>query len=202
MSRGDRPGDEGRGDARLDAGVDGAIHESVADLRAAFDRTFSRPPPKQVADPVRVILVGAGADRFALPLEGLAAVERLPTTVPMPSTAGADAFTGLAGVRGGVLPVWSLAALVGLPPAARAPAWVATLRGRKRVGLAFDHLWGHHQLPAAALRPPAPGADRAGLVESQAVVDGGLHDLLRVDRLVALIRTHVAASRRPRQERA
>lgn len=81
-------------------------------LRKSFDEIFARPPEIPPAQ-TDMLLVTVGETVRAVRLEQISRVARNPGTVRVP--ARAEAFVGVAGLRGTVLPVFSLAALLGLP---------------------------------------------------------------------------------------
>lgn len=58
---------------------------------------------------------------------------------------------GLAGVRGGVVPVFSLAELLGHAATATAPPWMVICGVDDPIGLAFDELDRHVRVVAAAI---------------------------------------------------
>lgn len=92
---------------------------SAEALRRAFDERFAEPVAPHVADTERLLLADLGGARVALRLREIAGLAAAPTLVRLPG--GSPGFVGLAGIRGRVLPVFSLAALLGVtaPPPAR-----------------------------------------------------------------------------------
>jgi purine-binding chemotaxis protein CheW len=93
-------------------------------LRKNFDDTFAHAPA--VASPQAEMLVFSvgGSDR-AVRLGQIASVSRNPGTVAIP--ARAEAFLGVAGMRGAVVPVFSLAELLGVPDTGS--DWLLMVRG-------------------------------------------------------------------------
>lgn len=91
------------------------LSTKAGELRQAFDAAFAVSPPPPPPPTVALLLVRVGGE--------LAAVKRTEMTgfvcgdavVLMP--ARSPAFLGIAGLRGGLYPVWSLAVLLGRPPA-------------------------------------------------------------------------------------
>lgn len=128
---------------------DASLNERVLALRSAFDETFARAP----ADPVEtrdLLVLGAAGERLALPLEGLSGIELTPPLTALPSSH--PALLGLANCRGRIVPVFSLARLLGrersaerTPSAASASAAcrlcvLVPSEGRDLVALAFEQL--------------------------------------------------------------
>jgi purine-binding chemotaxis protein CheW len=109
------------------------------DLRDAFDRTFVAPPPAVGGTVVDLIAVHVGGDPYVIRMGdvGGLAVDRVVTPLP----GAPPALAGLAGVRGGIQPVYDLAALLGYPRAA-APRWLAVLAAAP-IAVAFDGFDGY-----------------------------------------------------------
>lgn len=80
------------------------------ELRLAFDATFAAPHPPPPPPAVAVLLVRAGGELFAVKRAEMTGFVRGEAVVPTP--ARSPAFLGLAELRGGLYPVWSLAALL------------------------------------------------------------------------------------------
>jgi purine-binding chemotaxis protein CheW len=129
--------------------------------------------PTEVAAQDRLALVGLrlGAQDYALPLDKVDRVMRLPavlTQVPQSDSA----MLGTIALDGGLLPVVSLAILLGLPPsgASRASAriLVADVEGA-RVGLMVERVTGTLAVPRSMIDAVPPlltrsrGADRGDL---------------------------------------
>lgn len=155
-------------------------------LRAEFDAGFGRPARVQDADAVPLLAIRvAGAPMAVRALEtvGLMAVRPI---VPVPGRRAE--LLGVSGVRGALVPVYSLARLLG-----RAdddpPRWLllaATARG-ERVGLAVATFERHLLHPAGDLRP----ATGAGAGEAHApellVADGKARPVLSIPSLLRKI---------------
>ncbi|MDB5101312.1 MAG: hypothetical protein JWM80_5733 [Cyanobacteria bacterium RYN_339] len=122
-------------------------------LQHAFDDAFMRPLAGPRTPDVALVAFDLGEDRFALPLQELVGVYELPTTVPLPGAPGA--LMGLAGLRGQLVPVYVLAALLGTPRPKEPPRWIVVYGRTEPVALAFHVLRGHLDVAPAAIRPLA-----------------------------------------------
>jgi purine-binding chemotaxis protein CheW len=126
---------------------------------------------KEAADVARCLLVRAGGQECALPLERVRRVVRALRVHPLPGAA--PALLGLAEYGGEPLPVLDLARLIAAPEAGqRDPAvTVVVVAGPKEatetVGLAADAALDVVEAPVRGL----PGAER-GLVVGEALVEG------------------------------
>jgi purine-binding chemotaxis protein CheW len=137
------------------------VAAGAARLRAEFDAAFSRPPGAEAAETVELLTLRLGGDSFAVRLAdtaGLFADQRI-TPVPGPLSD----FHGLAGVRGALVPVYDLAALMGYPRSMQ-PRWLITAR-RSVVGFVFDTFLGQLRVETTSLAAHSAGiSDEAGEV--------------------------------------
>lgn len=140
------------------SGHDTDATERAAELRRAFDASFALPPPDERAVPTRLLSLRLGSDRYALRLEDVAALVADRKIVPL-ETRIAEVL-GLAGLRGALLPVYDLGALLGYGTLAAPPRWFVSLAGPEPLALAFAQLEGYLEAPADALRPVPPEAAR------------------------------------------
>lgn len=99
------------------------LSTKARELRLAFDARFADPPPPPPPPTVALLLVRAGGELFAVKRTEMTGFMRGDSVVLTPSRS--PAFIGLAELRGGLYPVWSLAALLGRPVApAGATCWL------------------------------------------------------------------------------
>ena len=136
----------------------------ATDLRKAFDRAFAEPPPPEAEAAADYLGIRIGGTAYAVALSEIGAVFADKTIAPLPSSAGE--LLGVAGVRGDVVPVFSLAALIGQPGGGDRPRWLVLARGG-HAGFAFDALDGHLRIPLAQI---TPAASSKGFVHANAVM--------------------------------
>jgi purine-binding chemotaxis protein CheW len=163
----------------------GADARSV-DLPSLLARDFSalaRGGPRRAAAPsmatpdaagpeaeetLALVAFRVGGQDYALPLDKVAEVARLPAeVVALPRTG--KAMLGVVPFRGGLLPLVSLHALLGLPAAdatAEAARIVVTRLGGHAVGLVVDAMRAILRVPESALDPVPPVLSR-GLGEAR-----------------------------------
>ena len=149
-------------------------------LRDQFDRAFAQPPAEAPPDQAELLVVHVAEAPYALRLDELTGIEALGRVVPLPGAP--PACLGLRGLRGQLVPVFSLGALLGRPSGR--PAWLALGRGAAEapVGLAFDRLEGARRVALAELAPASGLGDWA----SVALVDGARRvAVLRLSALFA-----------------
>jgi chemotaxis signal transduction protein len=119
---------------------------TLEELRLEFDRAFAGPERIQSRAFVRLIAIRAREHALALRIGELKEIARCPRIAPIPSAA--PGLLGIAGLRGEILGLYSLAALVGGRSASAGP-WVA--RVGRSIGLVFDEIVGSIEI--------APDAD-------------------------------------------
>jgi chemotaxis signal transduction protein len=99
------------------------LSTKAREIRRAFDESFALPPPPMAPPTVALLLVRVAGELMAIRRTDMAGFARGENLAPMPS--GTPAFLGLAGLRGGLYPVWSLAALLGRsPPPVGSSCWL------------------------------------------------------------------------------
>jgi purine-binding chemotaxis protein CheW len=118
-------------------------------LRAGFDRSFAEPARIDATVEESLLAVRVGDEVFAIRLAEIAGLHAGKKVTRVP---GADpALLGIAGFRGAIRPVYSLAALLGLP-ARPSPRWLV-ITAAAPVALAFDVFEQHLRVAPDAIRP-------------------------------------------------
>jgi chemotaxis signal transduction protein len=138
--------------------------ERAGELRDAFDRGFAGavvPPDTSRSD---VLCIGVGGQPCAIRLGDIASLHAALQIVALPSPA--PELLGVAAIRATVLPIYDLAAALGMPGAA-AVRWIAVHRDGQ-AGFAFERYDGHTRIADGALGATA----QRGHVAGQLVVDG------------------------------
>lgn len=123
--------------------------DRAAELRRAFDLSFADPPASGAAALDDLLEIGLDGTRYALrvsEISGLIADVKM-TPVPTP----VRELIGICGVRGVILPVYDLRALLGHPVHTR-PRWLA-MAAATSVGLAFDVFEKQVRVPQEAVVP-------------------------------------------------
>ncbi len=130
------------------------LEGTVEALRAAFDAAFAAPPAGARRDLVPLLVIRAGGEAIAVRVLETAGL--LPARLIVPAPSRRPEVLGVCGHRGAVLPVFSLARLLGVADGGEPPRWML-LAGREeeRVALAFDVLDGHVLVAPSALQRAA-----------------------------------------------
>lgn len=107
----------------------------VEALREAFDRSYAQPPVLEAVRTEDLLAIRVAGNPYALRVAEIAGLFADRAVVPVPSAA--PELLGVSGLRGAIVPVYDLAALLGCPARA-APRWLVLARAREPVALAFD----------------------------------------------------------------
>ncbi len=160
-------------------------------LREAFDRAFAEAPPQSEETVQRFLAIRAGGSLFAFRLAEIAGVTvdrkltRLPSPVPE--------LLGLTGVRGRLVPVYSLTALLGgAPESTQATARWLVLIAEGHIALATEGVAGYLFGHAGDVLPQVSGTPHC--TETLRVA-GGAYGIVSVPALVTQISSRVAAAR-------
>jgi len=124
------------------------MNERALELRREFDRSFAE-PPRDGREPVAdVLAIRVGGDAWALRMEHLSHLASGRKVVPVPSRR--PELLGVATVRGVLVPVFSLARLLGYAAPPGAPRWLAACGAGPDAAFAFDVFERYLRVPAAA----------------------------------------------------
>jgi purine-binding chemotaxis protein CheW len=154
----------------------------VATLRNAFDGSFAVPATPELPDGVDLIGTRVGGMPYAIRMAQIvglrAGLAVTPCPTPMPQ------LLGIAGIGGALVPVYDLAAVLGLPPGAG--RWTVLVEGGS-LALVFADFIGHFRVEPAAISPRHGGAGLAQVVEFASHA-GQAWPVIDVPSVVAAIR--------------
>lgn len=154
-----------------------ALAISARALRDEFDRAFAQPPRAPEAGVQQLLAIRAGGQPYALRLAAIRGLHVDRRVLSLPSRL--PELLGLTGVRGQAVPVFDLAALLGLPPQ-RAPRWLALAAGRHSAAFAFEQFDAYHAVrPGDFLDAPAHA-----FVEASVRLAGAPAPLLSLQSLI------------------
>jgi chemotaxis signal transduction protein len=94
---------------------------------------------------------------------------------------------GLAGIRGELVPVYSLAALLGYQTPSRTPRWLALCDGAQTFGLAFDDFERHLNVPAAGMAAADSVNTKAEHIRAVAHTEEGSRPVISIPSIAAEI---------------
>jgi chemotaxis signal transduction protein len=157
----------------------------AAELRRAFDEAFARPHPERASGLEDLVIIRTGGHPHALRVSELRGLHRAGRVVPLPSPL--PDLLGLAGIRGRLVPVFSLPLLLGYGAQRDAVRWVALCDGGEPMALGFEELDGHRRVGPDQICAAAEGAGRAHLPQVVRLAEGGA-PLISVASMVNLLR--------------
>jgi chemotaxis signal transduction protein len=111
----------------------------LAELRTAFDRTFQLPYQGKSKDVEPMIAFRIAGTPLAVGVQHITGIMKRTVILPVPSIV--PELLGVAAVRGVLVPVFNLAAMLELPPSSE-PQWFMQMNRETPVALAFDDLEG------------------------------------------------------------
>ena len=117
-----------------------AFDQRVAELRLAFDRSFASPATTATGDTEDMLAVRIAGDSYALRMSEMSGLATGKKIALLPSRR--PGIVGIASVRGNLLLVHSLSALLGYGLHPSPCTWLALSVGDDPVGLGFDELEG------------------------------------------------------------
>ncbi|MCU1279833.1 MAG: chemotaxis protein CheW [bacterium] len=165
--------------------------DKAAALRRAFDESFARPPATRADDHERLLSLRIGAEGYAFRLGEISGFVVARKIVSLASTvAGA---LGLAGIRGSLVPVYSLAALLGHGGDDEAARWFVLCGAPDPIALAFAQFDGYLEVPRRDLHAVSGPSDR-GPVATVARTGARNLGIIGISTLMETISVAVVAS--------
>jgi chemotaxis signal transduction protein len=131
---------------RLTDSIEG---NKASQLKQAFDRTFALPASLASPEVEDLLTIRVAGDPYAIRLLDIAEIvtERRVISVP----AVTPDLLGLAGIRGGIVPVFGLSSILGYGPDPGSPRWMILCGSEEPIALAFSDFEGYLRLPTSAL---------------------------------------------------
>lgn len=155
-------------------------------LRDAFDRGFaaSSDAPDQSAENVLALRVGGGAYAVLLGQTGGLFTDR--KIVPLPGKS--PAFLGITCLRTGIMPVYSLRAFLGYPPAKTPARWLVSAGQGRAIALAFDDFETYARVLSTDFSP-TPVAERKqhGHIQATALIAGERRSVISLDSILQAV---------------
>jgi chemotaxis signal transduction protein len=167
------------------------LSETALALRRAFDAGFAQAPPSRPPAEEDLLAIRVAGDAYALPLGDIAGLFKDRRVIPIPSPL--PELLGVTSLRGAIVPVYDLSALLGYPPGGSG-RWLVLARAPAPVGLTFDAFEGQVRVPRRTIRPA--GEEGARRHVGQAVRAG---TILRQLVDVASVIEAVKSGARPRE---
>lgn len=151
---------------------------TAAKLRLEFDHSFAAPLAATREELVTVLALAIEGNRFVVRSSQIAGIAKSGKIVTVP--AQSRALLGLAGIRGELLPVYSLHELLGCATAGNS-RWLLLCDAPVRLALAFEEFAGCFKVTAEAFS----SGDQAGL--RMVAINGMAHKMIEIPMLTGEI---------------
>jgi chemotaxis signal transduction protein len=171
---------------------------SADEMRRRFDGAFAAAPADRNEDVDSFLAMRINGDGYALRVREVAGFAAARKIVPLPSPIAE--MLGIAGIRGSVVPVFSLAALLGYARGEEAPRWFVLCAGAEPIALGFRDFDGYLELPRPDVSALGEAGDAgnggAGRAHVRHVVraSGEVRGVIDVPSVVKAIQGKVAAA--------
>lgn len=166
---------------------DAELDRRVATLRAAFDGSFAEPPPAIERRTERFLAIEIAGTAYAVAQVEAAALYVDRPIAELPSMAAT--CLGVTTLNGELVPVHSLALLLGHGAAEGTPRWTMRVAGSV-LGLAFDRLEGQLRVTTDAITALQPGASTP-LIAACITTNGITRPIVRVHEAIAQLETGI-----------
>jgi purine-binding chemotaxis protein CheW len=168
----------------------------AAQLRQAFDRTFALPPSLASPEVEDLLTIRVAGDSYAIRLLDIAGIVTGRRVVSVPSVT--PDLLGLAGIRGGIVPVFGLSSILGYGPDPGSPRWMILCGTEEPIALAFSDFEGYLRLPTSALHADKDfrtTREHVKYVNQVASTPDGVRAVISTALIVATIRNRIGQHR-------
>lgn len=162
---------------------------SATALRRAFDQSFAAPPPRAAEEVEDLLRIRVAGNPYAIRLREISGLVAGRRVVPVP--AAARDLLGLAGLRGGVVPVFGLASILGYGQVPGESRWLILCGGEDPVTLAFSELDGYLRVPKSCLHEDENLRATRHYVSQIARTEEGARPVVSVPLVVAALRSRI-----------
>src|SRR5207248_11329749 len=127
-----------------------------------------------------------GGEHYAVPLDNVTKIGRVPTIVPVPRTP--EFVKGIASLRGEIVTVVDLCAVLGVATPEQTPHGLLVLQdGTRRVGILSDGLPDYFRAQISTLTPAPSGRSSDALVAHAIEREQGIVAVLDVRKLMDVL---------------
>jgi purine-binding chemotaxis protein CheW len=181
---------------RLNDSIDSIDGNKAAQLRQDFDRTFALPPSLAAPEVEDLLAIRVAGDPYAIRLLDIAEIVTDRSVVSVPSVT--PDLLGLAGIRGGIVPVFGLSSILGYGPDPGTPRWMILCGSEEPIALAFAEFEGYLRLPASALHADEnfrATHEHVKYVNQVARTPDGVRAVISIPLIMATIRNRISQHR-------
>lgn len=121
-------------------------------LRREFDASFAQPMAQDTTALIKLLIVQAGEGHFVLRLDDALGLHACPRIIALPGAG--PGLLGLAGIRGQLIAVYRLSAILGVQSNVDTPPrWLLLPRAAGQLALGLDGIAAYVNAPVSALCP-------------------------------------------------
>ena len=178
---------------RLNDSIEG---NKAAQLRQAFDRTFALPPSLASTEVEDLLTIRVAGDPYAIRLLDIAEIVTGRRVVAVPAVT--PDLLGLAGIRGGIVPVFGLSSILGYGADPGSPRWMILCGSEEPIALAFSDFEGYLRLPTSALHADEnfrATREHVKYVNQVATTPDGVRAVISIPLIMATIRNRISRHR-------
>lgn len=155
-----------------------AFSEQVLQLKTEFDRAFAEPLRTQDSEFENFVGFNIEDAVFVLRMTEIKGLVQCKKVIPLPS---ADShFIGITGVQGQLIPVYSLASILGYSKNNEEDRWLVLCEDKERIGFLLEDLQGYIRILASDLSASEK------LEKKQESISGAIHFGSKVAGIVNL----------------
>lgn len=174
------------------------LERRAIELRTAFDRSFALRPHQETLEVDDLLAVRVSGDLYAIRLRDISGVVARRTIVAVP--AAAPGLLGVAGIRGDIVPVFSLSSFLGYGDDHEAPTWTVLCGGEHPIGLGFAELEGYLRLPRSAVHADEASQGERNYVKDVVATETGARPVIAVPHIITDIRNRRGPQRPGREQ--
>jgi chemotaxis signal transduction protein len=172
------------------------VTNTAAELRDAFDRAYAISLSSDRSEQTENLLaIRLGGDFYALRVSEITGLAKDRKTILLPSQI--PELLGVAGIRGGLVSVYSLAALLGYGLNGNSGRWLALCGTEEPVGLAFNDFEGYIKVPFAQVY--AQNNVIREHVKDVARAADSVRAIVNISSILDTIKKRCGASRMPKE---
>lgn len=165
--------------------------EYLLELRRAFDQSFAAPAGRPSESLLSLIAIQVGGEAVAIRADQITGIARCRQIVPLPSRIPES--LGITGIRGVLVPVFSLAALLGKTRGEEC-SWMALTQPEAPVALAFDEFESQLEVRRTSCYEDESTGQRRH-VRQLVRVGASIRPVIDIPSVLEAIRTAAARSR-------
>lgn len=170
------------------------LERTAAELCAEFDRSFASPWSEASVERQDFLLVRLGAAPYALHLRQISALVAGRAIARVP--ARARGLLGLAGIRGEIVSVFDLAALMGHESDVGGSPWMVLCGAGELLAFAISAYEGHLRADRASIHKANPAASARHQLDEVAMTASGARPIVDLNRIIDSIRSQTAISQK------